>query len=372
MKKRLLYGAIICGMMAIVLIACKKTASDIPPNPSIAQINNLLSIQKSPRQPNKGAYVNQLMKNLDYAHMTQEYSEGEHETLLIVPIGNEFKDSWHFDSRSVLNLVAVVNATGTIRKVNIVMFTPEQNQPTIDALPYNTLNSVLNTGDKVAVNGQFKFLTVGGKWIYQLDYKDGKLAAEGIVKKGDKAASGNVGANSVNPVRSDNANCTDWYLVTTFHYNDGSSATTSEFLGTTCIGCDLNPNVPMGLCDDGFGAGNNEEYEYFSVNDQEWFVASTYSDTVTTGGLTIGSGVNSVERLRGKKVSTEPQGGHFTSLVHNNDGCNDSGALWAATSVTSSVSSQSAAVRIQGHWTKAGLYHSVDNSRTFSFSQIFP
>jgi hypothetical protein len=123
-------------------------------------------------------YVDQLMKNLDYAHMTQEYSEGEHETLLIVPIGNEFKDSWHFDSRSVLNLVAIVNATGTIRKVNIVMFTPEQNQRTIDVLPYNTLNSVLNTGEKVAVNGQFKFLTVGGKWIYQLDYKDCKLAAE--------------------------------------------------------------------------------------------------------------------------------------------------------------------------------------------------
>jgi len=48
--------------------------------------------------------------------------------------------------------------------------------------------------------------------------------------------------------------CIDWYLVTTYHWADGSTTESWDYLGTTCDDCD-NPEMASICPDDGGGGG---------------------------------------------------------------------------------------------------------------------
>ncbi len=87
----------------------------------------------------------------------------------------------------------------------------------------NTLSNLLGVKD-VALDGTYKMLTLSGRWLSQFGIKDKKLAYVGTVEK-RMAAGTNTGRTT---------ECTQWHLITTFYWADGSTTRTEEYLGTTC------------------------------------------------------------------------------------------------------------------------------------------
>ena len=95
-------------------------------------------------------------------------------------------------------------------------------------------------------DGILNILTVTGTWLAKLETKNGKLYSIGNITTKDSKNS-----NKVTNV----ADCTDWYLVTTYYYSDGSTYETWEYLGTTCSDC--NDPAYMNLCPDDGGGGSS-------------------------------------------------------------------------------------------------------------------
>lgn len=140
-------------------------------------------------------------------------------------------------------MLFVMDKAGSIISGNIVYFLPADGKKR-DALSPHTIQNIFNN-KPVSDNGMFKFLSVSGTWIYQLEYKNGKLYSNGIIK-----------TNKVNGAQKTNSSCIDWYLVTTYNYANGSSYQTSEYVGTTCDGCD-NLNYES-LCPGSDGGGGSD------------------------------------------------------------------------------------------------------------------
>jgi hypothetical protein len=84
--------------------------------------------------------------------------------------------------------------------------------------------SILNMrGSLPNYSGKISFYSIFQKLILFNVYKDGKLNTNGIVRKFQPEK--NNGRTNA---------CTDWYLVTTYHYVGGSTRTEEFYLGTTC------------------------------------------------------------------------------------------------------------------------------------------
>ncbi len=84
--------------------------------------------------------------------------------------------------------------------------------------------SILNMrGSLPNYSGKVSFYSIFQKLMLFNVYKDGKLSSNGIVRKFHSGK--NNGRTNA---------CTDWYLVTTYHYADGSTQTEEFYLGTTC------------------------------------------------------------------------------------------------------------------------------------------
>ncbi len=58
-----------------------------------------------------------------------------------------------------------------------------------------------------------------------------------------------------NKSKQTNLICIDWYLITTYHFSNGSSYQTSEYVGQTCSGCDTGSF--QSLCEPGDGGGTS-------------------------------------------------------------------------------------------------------------------
>lgn len=183
-----------------------------------------------------------LKNNLDFSKFKIEASD-YNEKLYIIPVKEEFKRQKKVDANTIANLLLIVKASGEIRKGNLVLYTADNGQST--TIPDNTFHAVFNTAEPEC-NGQFRFLSVTGRLIYQLDYKDRRLISAGVVKSKsatDKDASAKT-----------TSDCIDWYLVTTVYFEDGSSYTYEEYLTTTC-GNGCHDADLAALCPDDGSAG---------------------------------------------------------------------------------------------------------------------
>jgi hypothetical protein len=252
-----------------------------------------------------------------------------------------------------------MNKAGSIRKANLVMYIPEAGKITT-ALPDKTFYNILNEGKNVA-SGQFRFLSVAGRWLYQLDYnQNGDLSAFGLIQQKSKLGDGNISTNDDTTLST----CTDWYLVTTYYYSDGSTSQTSEYVGTTCSGCGDTMN--QSLCPEGDSGGSTSEYEFAYVVPKEWEV-NAYSPYWN---------IHSIEDHTGKKVSTEPQGGHFIDVKHKTSFLysGTSLSIWSETSSTASLDDiRTSHCYIWGRIRVPSIPwdEPIYNEKTWNFNQVF-
>lgn len=303
MKKRIQI-LFVLFMTVVIFHSCKKDHSQDANNESeiISKVNSWLEKQKPEGKPNKTANVELLKNNLDISGLRVEQS-GEDEQLIIIPIKAEYKTEKAIKDNVIPNLVLILNKSGNIRKGNIILYTPESGQ-SYEKIPDDAFYDIYNTAE-LKCNGQFKFLSVTGKWLYQLAYKDGKLNSVGLVKPNASPSP----ANGVG-VSSRLSACTDWYLVTTYYdiYHNIISQT-SVYIGRTCDGCD-DPNLQQ-ICEDpsqGEGGSPNTEYEF----EEERVKGADYEWRVQFVPSQFGSGaIYETHRLVGKFYTRNTQNNRF-------------------------------------------------------------
>jgi hypothetical protein len=165
-----------------------------------------------------------------------------------------------------------IEKSGKIISANIVYYLPKKLELS-DPLSPDAITNIF-TNKPVKNEGMFKFLSITGKWLYQFEYKNGKLYSDGFVK----AKNGNGNQTQLNT-------CIDWYLVTTYYYTDGSSSETSEYLGRTCSNTDCGGSDYMSLCrnDTGDGGGGGGEPDNTPTTSTK-NISSASSETDTGDG----------------------------------------------------------------------------------------
>jgi hypothetical protein len=358
-KTKWLLGGSILLVVMLFLISCQKELADgSSANANVAKVNSWVETQKAAVLPGKVANIELLKANLNFSGLKIEKSN-DNEQLLIVPVKDNFKTLRNISEKTNVKLVLIIDKEGKVRKGNIVQYTPPNGQASND-IPDNTFYNIFNTAESVS-DGQFRFLSVTGRWLYQLDYKDGKMQSYGIIQPG--SAGSNTGTSRTNT-------CLDWYLIITYYLPDGTTYQTREYIGTTCDGCGSTMNQT--LCPDDNGGGNSESYEFAVARDVNWKVADNPES------LGTGSGIYSHERLKGKRVAGETFGGHFTSnSFHYWSDCNFCSSSnpydvwWETFAYLSATGGSAASCRVEGRLQYKSVVSFPVNTKTWAFNEVF-
>lgn len=274
-------------LLAIISLAfggCKKVddspeGSSINDQISVAQkINTWLDKQKKNARNNCleiNANIDFLKANLDIADARKEQLDSN-QNLLIIPIKNEVIVKHKLDKTSTLTLFLLIDNTGKIKDGGINYFLPSDGIKH-NKLPENTFTNMFNY-KPVALNGKYRMLTITGRWLSQIEIREGKLFRMGNIQQGTDSQ------------KSQKTNgCIDWYLVTTYHFADGSTETTKEYVGTTC---DCNGIEYQSFCPPDEGGGVEEEPEIiennaetFSFNRSSFAPSSNFDGSFTSEPL---------------------------------------------------------------------------------------
>jgi hypothetical protein len=189
----------------------------------------------------KKANIELLAENLQYSEAVYE-KYGSNKRILVIPVAEAFKQQKGVEKTKLLHLVLALNAADEIETGNLVLFTPETGKD-IDRLPRETFSKIVN---KTApdTDGKYKFLSIAGTFVFEIDYEGQNL------KSFTKVQQHTNGQNA-------RSSCIDWYWVTTYHYPDGTSSQTWEYVSTTCDGDGCYDPTLASICPGGDGDGGN-------------------------------------------------------------------------------------------------------------------
>jgi hypothetical protein len=246
----------------------------------------------------------------------------------------------------------------TFFKGNIMLYIPEVRNDLGSNFTNFQFSKILDQGES-EIDGKFIFKSIFDKYLYAIEIRNGKQIAFAEMRP----------KNGLDKMRQSDETCIHWYLITTYYFADGTTDTTEEYVGTTCYGS-CQPNE---LCDvlEGGGGGVQTDYEYEVGKTEDWRVAGNPIEPAN-------GEVKSIERIKGKRVSSEPQGGHFVSITHYSSGCNFCTSanpydVWTEGSVNVNISSpQVASSTVTGTLQFQGVTYPISNSNTWSFQTLFP
>ncbi len=375
MKTNLLFTffakMIIC-LSVFFLNSCKKELPQDGPvinrdelQQTRAAVSKWLDNQKTTANSHKMIVLENVKENLAFEELRIE-KLNDSENLIIVPIQKGFKSEVNKGKNPINNLLLIENSAGKIRKGNIVEFIPKSN-PGLTSLPPNTFHKYYNEGG-IDIDGRLAFLNLNDKLLYQMDYADGKLASYGEKQQGRKDHD-NPG---MEPVESTQGTYTDWYLVTTYYYTDGSTEIVTEYLYTTYFDDNYFETIFYELqYGDGLLTGGTDEETMLPVQ-KMWNVET---DIHNFGWLLI-----STEEIKGTKKATLPAGGYFTNIKHLNENLliwkPADGYGWQKSGVTVAFSGSTAQSIVSGvvTTTNQNILASVipPTTQTYTFSDVYP
>lgn len=201
------------------------------------------------------------------------------------------------------SLIIFLNNDGSFRRGIRIKLKSELSSGNFELTEKDLLN-VLTYQDPV-LTGKYIFSDINDRFLYQLTFSKNKEKSIGYLKKEAKDFKSDAGTRA--------SGCTDWYIVTTITYSNGTTSSSEEYIGTTCDdGCMPNSDLES-VCEGDGGCDtppppNPPEPVSKPVN---WTVA-------TGGGNPAVWRVYSDEALHGMKDQTVPGGGYFTSITHQN------------------------------------------------------
>jgi hypothetical protein len=369
------------GIRVAILIAiffsCNKPASDFPLAPSnaelIQKINQYLDFQKTIVKQIKVQNIIDLQKVLDFARL--ESSPGSTFTLVHIPILRSYLTDHQLDPKLTVSFVAKLDQSGKVLNANILLFKPDPNS---SASLSAALLAKVSAAQPATVDGQFKVLSVAGRWISDVQYKGGNPYSVGTIMSGRE-----VRQDSRKQVAD---GCTDWYLVTTYHYADGSSSTTEEYVGTTC---DCGDPTAESLCpDDGGGDGSTSNDDDCIATQTSNFNQESSNGATAADVLSISTGdIDNLDKYKNPSwvcfkgfggwslISYENGTVHlddpanniwsWTSFSHNSIGMNGQPLLGVGISYSQGVGTPSAVAAPGSNILYEGM--SLTFSVTFSF-----
>lgn len=252
-----------------------------------------LDARKTSAYPERNVRIDHLKEHLNAGGVRLELLN-EQQRLAVIPLKQGFESVNNKGKAPVSYLVLVV-AGEEIIKGNIIQYLPEEEGK---PLPLYTFSKIFNH-ELLEVNGKFTILTISDRFLYELNFKQGKLNSVAVMQSKSEAAG-----------RTNR--CTDWFLITTYYYSDGTTVVTEEYLGRSCS-VDCGPSAPGGSiggnCVPEADGAVNIEYEYEVSKDVSWIV-SEHVDGYWQ--------VRSFEKLKGRKYTNGTQS-HFTGITHSND-----------------------------------------------------
>ena len=297
MRRQFLLQPILWAVTLILFSCQKETIKNEPNDQLVSKINSWLDSRKPLQKQTQAENVELLKANLEFSNLRIEQSR-EGEKIIVIPVNENFKTIKNLDKASIPNLVLVLDKMGNVRKGNLVLFYPQDGQ-VYSKVPDNTFYNILNTS-KPECNGKFKYLSVTGKRLHELEYENGHLKYFGYATD----SSMNQRNGRINTF------CVDWYWVYTWYDEWGNIWSQSqEYYTTTCQGEDCEDPYNAMLCpmdnSSGGGTGVSGDWEFAVSRPWKWDVGST------SNYLAV-----SYENVDGVKIANEPQGGHFTGKAH--------------------------------------------------------
>lgn len=339
---------------AVLVTACNKqdapTSTDSPLQQAIAKVNTWLDDQRTTGNEDKNLRIQQIKDKLDYTYLRfEELRDGE--KFIIVPLKQGFQSRNNTTKNPLSALLLIENKSGGIRMGNIAQYISLTPQAAA-VIPVNSFFNIFNA-ESPGVDAQFSFLTLSDRLVYQVTYKDGIIQSSGTPQPGLTTAVNSPPQAPISPEPI----CTDWYLLTTYYYADGHTEQTQEYLYTTC-----EPNGGGGG-----ESGNEVEYELAVGRTVDWTVAPNPENGIGE--------IKSIERLKGKKVPSEPQGGHFIGISHYWSQCNFCSSnnpydVWTEQENQISATGQQASSYVAGRLNYNGTVSYPHNTKNWRFDEI--
>ncbi len=343
--------------------SCQKNTDKIGENQPKAGVQtkviNWLTAQNSPTNQAQNEKLKELEKALNFSGLRIEI-RNEKEQLIIVPVNATFTTIDNKDKNPITHLVLSLSTNGSITKGNVIQFVPKNEK--IRTLPENTFAKVF-TYKNIETDGQFTVLNLLSNYLYDLTFEKGKLSRVRETSKKPKEGS---------TQRTSELTCIDWWLETTYYWDDGSITKETTYLTRTCDECGtIGPNgqaTPCNSLDGGSGGGGiNIEYEYAAKKPQTWEVAKSNYNYWR---------VLSTEEFSGTKIAGETQGGHFTSITHKKSFLEyGTGYSWEELNATTSLdNSRLAKAYVSGKVsvTATGSFVTLYNQASWTFGGVFP
>ena len=356
-------------LFAFGLLSCNKESNEqlaqppavtAPDSVLIKKINAWMDMEtQTHEEPERKETIQTVKQNLDFSRMqVEEYKEGM--KFVLVPLRSSFVSNTHKEIRPENTVLFRTNAAGEIEKGNIVQYIPE-NTSAGTKLPSGLIKKVF-LYEPVQGTFRLSFTSVADFLLYEIKIKDGKPASMGITDQRAKAAA--TGQGKGEQVEQ----CYDVYWVE--FYPDGS--TVWSYMYSYCNDA-CNTTRPVAgrgnIIACGGNSGEAVEYELLVSKDVDWEVFHN------PGGGS--GGINSVERLKGKRFSTNPQGGEFkTTSSHVTSACNfcssqNPNDVWWETSVSVIAAGQNASSSVSGGLNYDNFHYNISNNHSWTFTEIF-
>lgn len=229
-----------CPASVLFFNACKKQSST--DETQRALVNNVqktlakkkiedrakswLDSQKSNSNEEKSSKIELLKEKLDYSGFRfEELHDGKQ--FIVLPIKAGLPT---IKNKNLINVLLLIEDTlGNIKRGNIVQYITVNKNDASGTIPVNLFYKLYN--NKIEDNAGFSFLSITGRPIRELEYKNGILHSYRVVQPKVKPTSNNrPEQDPITPAPV----CVDWYWVTTYFFADGHTETTSTFAYQTC------------------------------------------------------------------------------------------------------------------------------------------
>ncbi len=242
----------------------------------IPKIESWLDEQKNGQTTAAIARIDSLKSNLNYEEIRLETFK-DSKVFIVVPVSKNFKSRNNSNKNPVDYLVLVFENQDSITRGNIIQYVSTSRE---SMTPKNTFTKIF-AYQSLDCNGQFTILSITDFFKFELVFENGKL----------KSVTDKIPRLDTNKNTGRTDNCTDWYLITTVYYTDGTSSSYEEYLFTSCSGDPECQNTRIangrGLRINCGGGGSDIEYEYEYLRNGEFRWTITPIPTEFGGGFTI-------------------------------------------------------------------------------------
>ncbi len=271
MKKILGFSAGLAAIALFIFISCRK---DVKSNPSqatsvdVQAAKTWLSNLRQKKVGSSGLVMDSVISLIDWQKAEQTAFGSQN--LLIVNFNGAVRAS---GSSTIDKMVFVFNSRGQITFGNIVEMSPSEN---LDPSAVSQTISRIYSDREESYSGTISSYTADKEIVFSLTYQKGNIQRfSRVLNQSQISPNLHVGGmtdgskaqrTTVNTIGG-GVSCTDWYLVTTYYYSDGSTTSESQYIGRTC-------GTQMGFQQGGGGGGTAFENQIVKV------------DTVLKSGIT--------------------------------------------------------------------------------------